>query len=108
VNRWAVPAAVVVFSFAAVAADSSTDRQLKVEFDELASKATAAIDTVNAMEQRARADGQTLSPSLTAQRVLIQSGMDQAEEALRARDMVQLRDRLKRVRGYIERLYQML
>jgi hypothetical protein len=105
--KWlAVPAAMVVVSGAAIAADTP-DRQLKAEFDELTAKATAAISTVNDMEKRARASGQSLHPSILAQRVLIQSGMDQAEEALRAKNMDDLEDLLKRVRGYIDKLYKM-
>ena len=105
-NWLAIPVVMAVASSAAVAADTP-DRQLRAEFDELTAKATAAISTVNDMEMRARANGQSLHPSILAQRVLIQTGMDQAQEALRAKNMDDLEDLLKRVRGYIDKLYKM-
>jgi hypothetical protein len=107
-KRLAVLLAMAVVSLAAIAADRSAERRLKIEFDELAAQATAAIDTVNAMEERARAAGQSLHSSLIARRALVQSSMDEAEKALRADDMGLLRERLKRARGHIDRLYRML
>ena len=89
-------------------AETPAEHQLKLEFDELAAKATAAIEMVNGMEERARDAGSTLNPDLIAQRILIQSTMDEAQESLRAKDMDALRERLKRVRGHIEKLYRML
>jgi hypothetical protein len=84
------------------------DRKLQNEFDELAAKASAVIETVNAMEQRARDNGQSLHPDLIEQRALVQSSMDRAGEALRSKDMPALRERLTRARGHIERLNKML
>lgn len=106
-KRVLVPAAIVALAGGASAADTSAEHKLKIEFDELAAKATAAIDTVNSMEERAKANGQSLHPALVAQRILVQSSMDDAEEALRAKDMEALRERLKRARAQIERLYNM-
>jgi hypothetical protein len=106
--RIAILVAMAVFSCAAIAADRPVDRSLQLEFDELAAKATAAIDAVDAMEKRAQADGQSLHPNLIAQRALVQSSMDNAEKALRANDTDRLRERLKRARGNIDRLSKML
>jgi hypothetical protein len=106
-NRSVVPVVMVAVASTAVAAETPEHR-LKVEFDELAAKATAAIETVNGMEQRAKANGQALHPDLIAQRILVQTAMDDAEEALRAKDLDALRERLKRARSHIERLYSML
>ena len=111
-NGLVVPAAIAVVACATVTADAPAEtpaeHQLKLEFDELAAKATAAIEMVNGMEERARDAGSTLNPDLIAQRILIQSTMDEAQESLRAKDMDALRERLKRVRGHIEKLYRML
>ncbi len=105
-NRSAVPAVMVAVACTAAAAETP-EHLLKIEFDELAAKATAAIETVNGMEQRAKANGQELHPGLIAQRILVQTAMDDAEEALRAKDFDELRERLKRARAHIERLYSM-
>jgi hypothetical protein len=107
-NRVFLSTAIAVASHAAIAAEGPVDRALKIEFDELAAKATAAIDTVLALEQRARDNGESLHPNLIAQRLLVQSTMDGAGEALRANDSKALRDHLARVRAQIERLYRML
>jgi hypothetical protein len=107
-NRLVVLLAMAALAGAAIAADRPVDRRLKREFDELSAKATAIIDTVNAMEERARADGQSLHPDLVARRALVQSSMDEAEKALRADDADALRERLKRARGHIEKLNKML
>jgi hypothetical protein len=108
VNGIAVPAAIAVVACASVTAETPAEHKLKLEFDELAAKATAAVEMVNGMEERARDAGSMLNPDLIAQRILIQSTMDEAQESLRAKDMDALREQLKRVRGHIEKLYRML
>jgi len=106
-NRVFVPIAMAALSCAANGADQPADHRLKLEFDELSAKATAGIGTVNFMERRANEDGLSLHPNLIAQRALVQSSMDDAQEALRANDMDALRTRLDRARGIIDRLYRM-
>jgi hypothetical protein len=101
-------AAALVPAVAMVAYAEDARKSMQAEFDELAARATAAIDTVNSMEDRARADGFSLHPDLIAQRSLVQSSMNSAEEALREKDFSRLRERLKRARGHIDRLYKML
>jgi hypothetical protein len=108
VNLLAVPMLAVVLASTANATEKPTEHQLKIEFDELAAKASAAIDTVNGMEQRARDDGQTLHSSLLIQRNLVQSTMDEAQESLSAKKLDQLQERLKRARAHIDRLYRMI
>jgi hypothetical protein len=95
-------------AMALVAYAQNVDRNLQNEFDDVAAKASALIKTVNAMEQRASDNGQSLHPNLVEQRALVQSSIDRAEEALHAKDMTALRERLTRARGYIERLNKML
>jgi hypothetical protein len=107
-NRLAALVPIAAVSSCAMSAGTPVDRSLKIEFDELAAKATAVIDTVNALEERARADGQSLHPNIIARRALVQSSMDDAERALRANDMAGLGERLRRARGHIDRLYRML
>lgn len=107
-SRIAILVTTALVSHAAIAADGDIDRRLKLEFDQLAAKATAIIYTVNWMEERARGDGQSLHPDLIARRILVQSSMDDAERALRANDMAGLGEMLKRARGHIDRLYRML
>jgi hypothetical protein len=107
-KRLGILLALAALSLAAIAAGRPVDRRLKVEFDELAAKAAAIIDSVNALEDRARADGQSLHPDLIARRALVRSSMDEADKALRANDADALRERLKRARGHIERLNRML
>jgi tRNA U34 5-carboxymethylaminomethyl modifying GTPase MnmE/TrmE len=85
-----------------------TERSLKLEFDDLAAKAAALIQTVNEMEQHARENGQTLSPDLLEHRALVQSSIDRAAEALQTKDLRLLRERLNRARGQIERLRKMV
>lgn len=107
-RRLSVVLAMAAFSLALIAADKPVDHRQKVEFDELAAKASAVIDTVNAMEDRARADGQSLHPDVVARRALVQSSMEDAQKALDANDGDLLKERLKRARGHIERLNRML
>jgi hypothetical protein len=107
-NRLGVVLAMAAFSLAAIAAGKAVDGRQKAEFDELVAKASAVIDTVNAMEDRARAAGQSLHPDLIARRALVQSSMDDAQKALDANDGDLLKERLKRARGHIERLNRML
>jgi hypothetical protein len=95
-------------AIALVAYAQDVDRKLQNEFDDLSAKASALIETVNAMEQRAKDLGQSLHPDLIAQRTLVQSSIDRAGEALQAKDMPALRERLTRARGHIERLNKML
>jgi hypothetical protein len=101
-------AALLLPAIALVAYAQDVDRKLQNEFDELAAKASAVVETVNAMERRARDNGQSLHPDLIEQRALVRSSIDRAEEALRGKDMPALRERLIRARGHIERLNKML
>jgi hypothetical protein len=107
-KRLAVVLAMAVSCQSAIAAGGPVDRQFKIEFDELAARASAVIDTLQAMEARARAAGYSLHPNLVAQRVLVESSMDSAEKALCTNDIEQLGERLKRARALIDRLYRML
>lgn len=112
--KWLVALLITIaLSWAALAQDNPTgdppvDSRLKLEFDHLSARASAGIDTVNSMQERARASGETLHPDLLVQRNLVQSSMDAAQEALRASDNARLRERLKRARVHIDRLYTMI
>jgi hypothetical protein len=106
--KWLVAVMVMlVLAWCAVAGQPPGEEKLKLEFDELAAKATAGIETVNGMEQRAKAEGHTLHPNLIAQRILVQTAMESAQESLRAGDLTKLQSRLKSARASIERLYSM-
>ena len=106
--KWLVALIVTLaLALSANAGRQSGDEKLKIEFDELAAKATAGIETANGMEQRAKAGGLSLHPNLLTQRILVQTAMESAQESLRAGDMVMLQTRLKRARATIERLYKM-
>jgi hypothetical protein len=91
-----------------VAAAEDIDRKLKLEFDELSARTTAAVETVNSMEIRAKESGYSLNPDILAQRELLVSTMESAGEALRAKDAELLRKRLDRARGLVDRLFKML
>ncbi len=99
---------VLVPALAMVARADVVDRSLKIEFDELSAKAAAAVDTVNAMEQRAKDAGNSLTPDLLTLRALVRSAMDDAGKALRDGDANELRKCLDRARGLIDRLYKTL
>ena len=101
-------AAALFPALAILAGAQDTERSLRLEFDNVSAKASAIIETVNAMEQRAKELGQSLHPGLIEQRALVQSSIDRAQEALDAKDMARLRERLTRARGLIERLNKML
>jgi hypothetical protein len=90
------------------AGGAQVEKGLKVDFENLAARAEAAIETVNAMEERARAAGEALHPALLEQRNLVRASMDAAEESLRASDNAGLRERLKRARAHIDKLYTMI
>jgi hypothetical protein len=95
-------------AIALIAFAQDVDRDLKLEFDDLSAKASAIVETVNAMEQKAKDNGESLHPNILEQRALVQSSIARAEEALRAKDRPALRERLTRARGHIERLNKML
>jgi hypothetical protein len=95
-------------AIAIVAYAQDVDQALKLEFDDLAAQAGALVETVNAMEQRAKDMGESLHPDLVERRALVQTSIDVAAEALRAKNMPALRERLTRARGHIERLKKMI
>jgi hypothetical protein len=90
------------------AAAQQVDRKLQNEFDEVSSKAEAIIETVNAMEQRARDNGDLINPGILERRALLQSSIRRAEEALRSGDAQTLREQLVRARGHLEKLSHMI
>lgn len=91
-----------------VAFAQTVDHDLKLEFDDLSAKASAIVATVNDMEQKAKDNGQSLHPDILEQRALVQTSIARAEEALRDKNITQLRERLTRARGQLERLNKML
>jgi hypothetical protein len=95
-------------AIALLAPAQEVDRDLRLALDDLSAKASALVETVNALEQKAKDNGQTLHPDLIEQRALVQSSIIRAEEALRDKDNTALRERLTRARGHIERLGKML
>lgn len=93
-----IPAVAIVMQAASV------PQKLKIEYDELAAKAGAITETVNAMEDRAKAAGHSLNSNLIAQRTLVRSSMDDATDALKKDDAPRLKECLDRARAIIERL----
>lgn len=95
-------------TIALVAFAEGVDRDLKLEFDDLSAKASAMIETVNTFEQQAKDKGETLHSDIAEQRALVQTSIARAEAALRDKNNTELRERLTRARGHIERLSKML
>ncbi|HKD04316.1 MAG TPA: hypothetical protein VKB79_00315 [Bryobacteraceae bacterium] len=101
------PAALIP-AIALAATAQQVDRKLQSEFDDLSAKAAAMIETVNAMEQRARDNGDLINPAILERRALLQSSIQRAEDALRDKDMGALREQLVRARGHLDKLSRMI
>jgi hypothetical protein len=101
------PAALIPAVVLAAAAQQ-VDRKLQNEFDELSSKAAAMIETVNAMEQRARDNGDLINPAILERRAILQNSIHRAEEAVRSGDSQALREQLARARGHLDKLSRMV
>ncbi len=101
------PAALVP-AIVLTASAQQIDREPQNEFDELSSKAAAMVETVNALEQRARDNGDLINPGILERRALLQNSIHRAEEALRSGDAQGLREQLVRARGHLDKLSRMI
>ncbi|MEZ5353884.1 MAG: hypothetical protein R2762_14700 [Bryobacteraceae bacterium] len=74
------------------------------EFDEVTAKTTAWLEVLDNLQHRAKQDGLSLHPQLTARRAMLEAAMDQAEAALRRRDWKAAADHIREVRGHLAKL----
>ena len=96
--------ALLLFWTALVFAADKPERRLRVEFDELAARATAILEVVHDAELNLADRGLSLHPDILAARNSVEGAMDDAEKALFAKDWRALKPRLDRARACIEQL----
>ncbi len=89
-------------------ASSEKERQLRLQYDDVASDAQALLHTVDETEANLQRQGMVLHPDIASARNHLATAMDRASEALEKQDWTQLRKHLERARGWMEKLRRKL
>ena len=98
----------ILLCAALLSTSTEKERRLRLEYDDIAADAEALVQLVSTMEANLHQQGLALHPDIASARNHLVSAMDSAAEALENQDWNQLRKRLDRARGWVERLRRKL
>jgi hypothetical protein len=89
-------------------ASSAKERRLRMEYDDVAARASALIELVDQLEAGLHQQGLALNPEIATVRNSLAAAMNSASGALERRDWNELHKSLDRARGWIDRLRRQL
>jgi hypothetical protein len=100
--------AVLILSAGLLSAAAESERRLRLDLAHVNGRAAALLSTVRLLEDSLRPQGLSLHPDIVRERLLLESELDEAAEALRDRDLPELADRIARARGRLDVLRRKL
>jgi len=100
--------AALLLCSALLSSSADQEHRLRLEYDDLAAHADALIDAVDSLEASLQQQGLAIHPDIASARNHLIAARESASDALARRDWEQLRKRLERMRGWIDRLRRKL
>jgi ElaB/YqjD/DUF883 family membrane-anchored ribosome-binding protein len=92
----------------ALAEDSAALKAAKLHFGQVATRASANFRSADSIEERLKAQGSTLHPSLVTLRLRIETALDKAEAALGKNDVKTAVDQTKQAEGLLDKFARKL
>lgn len=92
----------------ALADDTAALKAAKLRFGQVATRATANFRSADSIEERLKAQGSTLHPSLVTLRLRIEGALDKAEAALGKNDVKTAVDQTKQAEGMLDKFARKL
>src|ERR1035438_4655518 len=100
---WEVLFASVLLVSPAMTQDTAALRAARLRFGQAATRAVANFRSADSIEERLRAQGSTLHPSLISLRLRIVSALDKGESALGKGDLKAAGEQIKMAEGMLDK-----
>lgn len=93
---------------ASIAEDNAALKAAKLHFGQVATRATANFKSADSIQERLRAQGSTLHPSVIALRLRIETALDKAEASLGKNDVKTAVEQTKQAEGLLDKFVRKL